>query len=488
MKELRGKKVLVIGLGKSGLAAAKFCATAGARVVASDAKSAGELRGATKSLAGLPIEFVFGACDPDAQGDFDMVVVSPGVPYDLPGLSKARSEGVPVLGEMELAVRSIDRPIVAVTGTNGKSTTTALIGHLLKSAGMRACVAGNIGTPLLDVLDEARRADAVVLEVSSFQIETTPSLAPAIAVFLNATPDHLDRHRSFGAYVECKSRLFSQAAEGGWGVYNAADEVVSQAVMTSRCKLAPFDATGRFMSSRNSRGSSGARAWFEDWSLWVQSEGGARNRYPLKRVRLTGAHNRENMLAALVACEIMGAGPLAAGLESFEGLPHRMEFVCEHDGVRYYDDSKATNVGAAIRAIEDCAEPVILIAGGRAKGAEFSLLAEASRGRVREAVLIGEAANRIEEAFASCVKTRRANSMDEAVRLACRAAGPGDVVLLSPACSSLDMFRDYAERGDEFAKAVRNIDENRKLKTKNKKHKQKIKKQQSRKELSGFCF
>lgn len=451
-EELKGKRVLIVGLGRSGVAAARYCINVGAHVTASDLKSADELGPALKQLAGLPIEFALGGYDPDSPREFDLVVISPGVSPDLPGLSRARSEGVPVVGELDLAVRLLEQPIVAVTGTNGKTTTASLIGHLLAHAGISACVAGNIGQPLLGALDLAARSQVIVLEVSSFQIETSPSLAPWVAVWLNATPDHLDRHKDFRAYVNCKARLFSQVPYGGWGIYNAADPAVSCALMPSQIGLVPFDATG----VDSTRGNNAGRAWSEGQCLCVDLGMGKPNHYSLRNVSLKGAHNRENMLAALAAAEICGAQPVALGraLESFVGLPHRMELVGWHRGVAYYNDSKGTNVGATIRALEDCAKPVVLIAGGRAKGTDFAPLVPLIREKVKRLVLIGEAAGVMESVFSGCTKSVRATSMDQAVGLAVGSATPGDIVLLSPACSSFDMFADYADRGRAFARAV----------------------------------
>jgi UDP-N-acetylmuramoylalanine--D-glutamate ligase len=454
MNELTGKKVLIVGLGRSGIAAARHCAAAGASVTVADAKPADELAGALAALAGLPVRQALGGHDPALPAAHDLVVASPGVPLDAPGFAEARARGVPIVGELELAVRRISRPIVAVTGTNGKTTTTSLIGHLLAAARLRACVAGNIGTPLLDALAEADAADAVVLEVSSFQIDTTPSLAPEVGVWLNVTQDHLDRHGTFENYVASKARLFEQMSEAGYGIYNAADGAVAKAMGSARCRRLPFDATTARAPSSDEGG-----AWSSGGELVVQLPGREAHRYALGRVQLSGVHNRENMLAALLAAELCGAEPalLAEGLATFRGLPHRVELVAEAGGVRYFDDSKGTNVGATIRALEGFAEPVVLIAGGLGKGADFAPLAPAVRGKVKRLVLIGEAAGAIERALAGAAPAVRAASMEEAVAKAAEAAAPGEVVLLSPACASFDMFRDYAHRGECFAAAVRKL-------------------------------
>ncbi len=462
MHDLKDKKVLVIGLGRSGVAAARFCASAGARVTATDKKSAEELSDALASLSAHDIIFSLGSYDSELPAANDLIVISPGVPLDLPGLDAARSRGAEIVGELELAVRCIDTPVIAVTGTNGKTTTTALTGHLLETSGIKACVAGNIGTPLLDVLDDANGSDVVVLEVSSFQIDTAPSLVPHIAIWLNTTQDHLDRHGTFENYVASKARLMERVPSDGFGIYNAADEAVVQASISQRCRLIPFDATGRILGLH--RGgeteSKPGRAWYGDGSLWIHAPGGSPNRYSLADVKLEGPHNRENMLAALMAAELAGADPadLADGLSSFKGLPHRVEFVTEARGVRYYDDSKGTNIGATIRALEGFAEPIVLIAGGLSKGVDFAPLASHVKGKVKKAILIGESALTLQAVLAPHTSTVLAKSMDEAVTIAFRTAEPGDVVLLSPACASFDMFKDYADRGRAFVDAVRALE------------------------------
>lgn len=463
MNHLKDTKILVIGLGKSGLSAARHCAKAGAAVTVTDKKSSDELGEAMAELRGMKIKFELGGHDPNLTSDTELIVISPGVPIDLPWLIEARSHNVPIIGEMELAVRSISKPVIAVTGTNGKTTTTALTGHLLSAAGLSPCVAGNIGTPILDVLEEANKSDYVVLEVSSFQIDTTPSLRPHIAIWLNATADHLDRHGTFENYVASKARLFTQIREEGFGIYNASDEAVARTVVSGRCQLIPFDATGRIFKIGRKAGketSTSGRAWYSDNELWVQTPDGGQNHYSLADVKLEGTHNRENMLAALMAAELTGADPqdLLAGLNSFKGLPHRVEYVTELNGVRYYDDSKGTNVGATIRALEGFAEPVVLIAGGLSKGADFAPLSKYVKGKVKKLILIGEAAAEMEKVLSPYASSVRAKTMDEAVKIAMRSAEPGDVVLLSPACASMDMFKDYADRGRAFVNAVKRLE------------------------------
>ncbi len=449
MHSLKNKKVVVVGLGRSGVAAAGFAARRGAEVTVTDVKSEQDLGEQLRALSAFTLRKRLGGHDASAFEGSDLVVVSPGVALGSPGIAEARRQGIPVVGEMELALGEIAKPIIAVTGTNGKTTTTQLIGHLLGACGIAHCVGGNVGTPLTSLVARASEVDWVVVEVSSFQLETTPSLKPAIAVWLNATPDHLDRHRSFEAYVETKARLFAPLTAESWGIYNAADEVVRNTVIHSKATLIPFDAA-------HARADGG---WYEDGDLWTDIGSRGRYRFGLQKVSLEGRHNRENMLAAILTLLIAGGNveSLQEGLESFRGLSHRMEFVREVGGVRFYDDSKGTNVGATVRALDSFAEPVVLIAGGQDKGADFSQLVPFIKRAVKRMILIGESADAIHGATGDVVPTQLAATMEEAVRLAWDAAEPGDVVLLSPACASFDMFKDYAERGDVFQQAVKTV-------------------------------
>jgi len=453
MNDLKNKNVLIVGLGKSGIAAAKFAAERGAKVTVTDIRSESELKKELKALKDVKMHTHFGNQGDELFEKTDFVVASPGVPTDTPGIVKAISRGVPVVNEMELAVREISTPIIAVTGTNGKTTTTELTGHLLKSCGIKHCVAGNIGTPLVSIVDEANKADWLVLEVSSFQLETMESLKPAVAVWLNATPDHLDRHESFESYVDLKAKLFAPLNNESWGIYNAADEIVEAAVSTSKATLVPFDATGE----RKDGG------WYESGDLWADVGARGRFRFDLRHVILEGRHNRENMLGAILAVLIAGGAhdAIQSGLESFRGLPHRLEFVSEVNGVRFYDDSKATNVGATVRALDAFAEPVVLIAGGQDKGSDFTQLRSWIKEGVKRLVLIGQAADTIQKAIGAATDTVRAQTLDEAVKTAWDSSDPGDVVLLSPACASFDMFKNYAARGDAFKDAVKAITKRR---------------------------
>jgi UDP-N-acetylmuramoylalanine--D-glutamate ligase len=439
LQELSGRRVLVLGLGRSGQSAAAFCAARGADVVAADERALDAL-GPIELPPG--VERVVGEPFPPSR-DFDLVVPSPGVPPARYEKGAAR-----VWGDVELAARALSIPIVAVTGTNGKSTTTCLVEAMLRAAGFRARAAGNLGTPALELVGEP--LDVAVLEVSSFQLETIESFAPHVAVLLNVTPDHLDRHGSFGAYAAAKARIFENQGPEDVAVLNADDAASRTIAPGLEARVFEFGAHGPF-----ERG-----AWLDTGSAVLRSEpAGTLTRLPLDGVALLGAHNRENLLAALCAAVAAGAEPekAFAAAEDFEGLPHRSQSVGRVDGVLYVDDSKATNPSAALRSAEGFGTNLVWIGGGRAKGLDLAPLAEGLRSQLRAAILLGEAAGALEQALGPRVDCHRAASMEAAVRHAHELAQPGDVVLLSPGCSSLDQFRNFEERGDRFQDAVRGL-------------------------------
>ncbi len=446
---LKDKKVVVVGLGRSGVAAAKYASLRGAHVFVSEKRNFSELKDVVSQLQNLRIEYSFGQNDPQLLLNADLIVASPGVPLDICGFNDVRKKGIPIVSELELAVREIEKPIIAVTGTNGKTTTTRLIDHLLSSCGLKTCVGGNIGTALLDLINEANRADWVIAEVSSYQIETTPSLSPKIAVLLNITPDHLDRHISFKKYANIKARLFELLDKESYGIYNVADETVKRSVKKSAAYLIPFDAT----SKRDTGG------WFEKGALWTKIFTEKASKWSLEGVMLKGAHNRENILASIITAVLCGCEKekIQIALKSFRGLSHRIEFVCEYNGVRYYNDSKGTNVGATLAALEYFDEPVILIAGGQDKQTGYEVLIPAVKSKVKLLILLGESKLKMEKDLGKYTKTVLVDTMEEAVDIASQCANAGDVVLLSPACASFDMFKDYAERGDVFVRAVKKI-------------------------------
>jgi UDP-N-acetylmuramoylalanine--D-glutamate ligase len=374
----------------------------------------------------------------------DLVVVSPGVPA-LPELERAEHAGVEIIGELELACRFVTAPIVVVGGTNGKSTTTTLIGVLLRAAGRHAFVGGNLGTPAADAVSQA--FDVVVLEVSSFQLERAPSLHPRVSLLLNVTEDHLDRYPSFTAYAEAKGNAFVNQVPGDTAVVPFGDALTEEQARRGRGDLVSFGRGGDYLVAE---------------AAVLEAESG--ERFDLGSSRLHGRHNHENAAAAIAAVRALGVNAEAVrdGLADFEPLPHRMALVRELSGVRFYDDSKGTNVGASVTALTGLTEDRgVLIAGGRDKQGSYAPLVDALRERGRAVVLLGEAAPKIFDAIGGALPVEHADGMDDAVRRAFRLAQPGDAVLLSPACSSFDMFKSYAERGERFSAAVKTLTEAR---------------------------
>jgi UDP-N-acetylmuramoylalanine--D-glutamate ligase len=436
MEGIANQKILVLGLGATGRSAANFCVARGASVLAADERGEDQFTG-LESLDSR-VDRVFGVPFPDPR-DFDLVVPSPGV-----APKRYRDRAQRVWGDIELAYRSISAPIIAVTGTNGKSTTVRLLEELLCAAGARARAAGNLGTPALELVGEP--LDFAVLEISSFQLETVETFRPAIAAILNITPDHLDRHGSFDAYASTKGRLLANQRDTDTAVLNLDDPTVAALAKNASGRVFPF----------RTQGPASPGAFLDAGAVVLCKEGAAPIRLSLDAMQLTGRHNRENVVAALAAVYAAGVDPVRAAdaLASFANLPHRSEFVGQVRGVRYIDDSKATNPGAAIRSLAEFSENLIWIAGGRDKNLAFGELADAAVKRVRAAVLIGESAKKLEAALAGRVAVCAAASLEEAVQRASQLAQPGGVVLLSPACASQDQFRDFQERGERFRAAV----------------------------------
>jgi UDP-N-acetylmuramoylalanine--D-glutamate ligase len=434
--ELLGARVLVLGLGISGVSAARYCAERGAKVVAADEGPG------PRELPALPagVDVRLAAPFPDPR-DFDLVVPSPGVPRER-WAGRARR----ALGDVELAYRALRVPIVAVTGTNGKSTTVRLAEAMLRAAGLRAEAAGNLGVPALELVGKA--LDVAVLEVSSFQLEAVEELRPRVAVVLNVTEDHLDRHGSLEAYAATKARLFARQQPEDTAIGNADDPWARKLVDGGRAR--------RLLFSRSAPPRAAAGAWLEAGAIALAA-GGPPQRLSLDDFAGAPLPPAENVLAALLAATAAGAEPRRAltALADFRSLPHRLETVAVVNGVAYVDDSKATNPGAACFALESQAAPVLWIAGGRDKQLCFDELAERARGRVRVALLVGEAADKIARSLEGRVPCERSGTVEAAVARAAELARPGEVVLLAPGCASFDQFRSYAERGERFAAAVR---------------------------------
>lgn len=442
MLDVNGKRVVVVGLGTSGVAACRLLAARGARVVATDAKKRDQVSAEVHALEGQGISLVLGGHAGAKLDEADLVVVSPGVPM-FAELSAAERKGVRIWGEVELAVQALAKPapVVAIGGTNGKSTTTSLVGALLERAGKRTFVGGNLGEPLAAHVDEP--FDVVVLEVSSFQMERVEAFRPKVSVLLNVSPDHLDRYSGEQAYADAKGNAFARQTPDELAVVLAGDDVCLRQAKRGQARILTFGPDG-------------------DVSVRPDAIVDGDIVYPRSSIRLQGGHNALNVAAALAAIRPFAIDPslIRDVLSTFEGLAHRMAFVRERRGVRFYDDSKGTNVGAAVTAVRGISETqVVLVAGGRDKGGSYAPLVDALRERGRGAVLIGEAKELIARAIGDAVPVRTAASMDEAVARSAELARPGDAVLLSPACSSFDMFRDYKERGDAFVRAVMELPE-----------------------------
>jgi UDP-N-acetylmuramoylalanine--D-glutamate ligase len=440
MATFEDKKVLVVGLARSGLAAASFLRRRGALVTMTDRLPEVELGVAVEQARRLGCSLALGGHPQELFTRADLIVLSPGVPLDLPQLMAARAGGVPVTGEFELACRHLSLPMVAVTGTNGKTTTTTLIGDMLKRSGRSVFVGGNIGNPLISLLEEAEMPELAVVEVSSFQLDIMEIFHPWVAVLLNITEDHLDRYPSFDAYVASKCLVFARQSEEDVAVLPADDPLIM-----GRC--APRSRRLLFSRHRSS-----ADAYLNGNRLVRRGAGGKIHSYDLGGWQLAGHHNLENLLASVLAATAVGASPDAVQetINEFRGLPHRLELVHRWRGIRFYNDSKGTNVDAVVRSLESFTEPIVLIAGGRDKGGSYGPLVPLVRDRVKMLVLMGESRFLMAKALGHLTCTVVVGAMGDAVQVAIRAAVPGDVVLLSPACSSFDLYQNYAARGEHF--------------------------------------
>jgi UDP-N-acetylmuramoylalanine--D-glutamate ligase len=448
MMELKGKKVLVVGLGKSGLAAALFLRHRGAQVTVSDIRSAEALAKDIPALLEEGINVEAGGHGLLTFRRQDLIVVSPGVPLETPELLQAKSFGRPVIGELELAARFLKGKILAVTGSNGKTTTTSLLGEILEKAGLPTLVGGNIGVPVVALIEESTDLTWSVLEVSSFQLETTDQFHPAIAVILNITPDHLDRHGTFENYALAKERIFASQDERDYVVLNADNLRAAAAAERSRARVYWFS-----IEHAVDQG-----AWVEGGEIMFRSakDAPAETVMPLIGIPLKGEHNVENVLAAVCAARLAGASAEAirAGVENFKAVEHRLEYVATLNGVEFYNDSKATNVDATAKAIAAFPANIHLILGGKDKNSDYTQLFDLLRARVRAVYTIGSAAAKIESQLRGVVSIHSCETLDKAVSAIAAAAHPGDVVLLAPACSSFDQFESYEHRGRIFKELV----------------------------------
>lgn len=437
----REQKVVVVGAGLSGLAACRFAISHGAQVVLSDRRRADQISG----LDGLDdrVTFDFGGHNETLFTTADLIVLSPGVPLTIPPLQAATAAGVPIWGEVELASRQLSCPILAITGTNGKSTTTELMGQMLQACDYRVFIGGNIGVPLIEAA--AQPFDYVVAELSSFQLETIDQFRPRYAAMLNISVDHLDRYPSMDAYIAAKQQIFRNQTAGDVAILNADDPQVMAMDTTCRARIVMFSSQRRLESGIS---------YADGCIYWV--DGDDQQTFDCAQLQLSGLHNIENVMVALVPVLLEGADRQKAWCAacSFSGLPHRMVKVRCLDGVDWYNDSKGTNLGSVEKSVAGLSSPLTLIAGGKDKGGDYRQIREILNGRVTALVLIGEAADLMEKAWGDLCPVYRPATMVEAVELAQQITAPGGQVLLSPGCSSFDMFRSFEERGDCFTQAV----------------------------------
>jgi UDP-N-acetylmuramoylalanine--D-glutamate ligase len=443
--DLSGKRVLVVGLARTGLVTALFSAGYGARVTATDERPEAALAETGEKLRAAGVKLELGGHVSGSFLDQDLIVVSPGVRANLPELQAARKKNIPVWSEIELAWRFLRGKLVAITGSNGKTTTTALVAHILKTSNIPTLIGGNIGTPLLALVEASTDPTVTVAEISSFQLETIEAFRPEIGVLLNLTPDHLDRHGTFEEYARAKIRMFENQLERDIAVLNADDPEI-----TKRMPAKPHI----FWFSRQKRVANGA--FLRDNEIIFRNEGSEAALARRDQIPLRGEHNVENVLAACAAAYLAGATPaaIASGVKSFRGVEHRLEFVAEISGVQFYNDSKATNVDAAMKAVQAFPGPLLVILGGKDKGSPYTPLCDLLHERARMALLIGEASEKIAADLQGAVEINQAGNLERAVEIATEHAQPGDTVLLAPACSSFDQFENYEQRGRVFKELV----------------------------------
>ena len=440
--------MLVVGLGKSGVAAAHFLQQRGARVTVSDSKAEAQLRSEIPGLLENGIVVETGGHGERTFRDQELIVISPGVPYDVPQLVQARQLGVPVIGEVELGSRFLQGKIVAITGSNGKTTTTTLTGEILEHGGKEVLVGGNIGRPVIAMAPESKPETWNVLEISSFQLETIEKFRPHIAAILNITADHLDRHRSMETYIAAKARVFENQSQEDFAVLNADDAVCAElGKKLKRPRVAWFTRKHNDLESG---------AFVRGGKIFVRNVAKEAEIMPVSEIPLKGAHNLENVLAAACMAALAGCAPerIREAVRDFKAVEHRLEFVATIHGVQYYNDSKATNVDATIKAIESFPSNLHLVLGGKDKGSDYTVLKDLLRERVKRVYTIGAAAEKIESQIAGAAPIEPTGTLEAAVRRAAELAQPGDIVVLAPACASFDQFENYEHRGRVFKQAV----------------------------------
>ena len=446
--ELRKKRVLVVGLARTGVATALFCAAHNAIVTATEARPESQLGDVPAKLREAGVTLELGGHSEKTFLAQDLIIPSPGVSANAPFLSAARSKRITIWSEIELAYRFLEGKLIAITGSNGKTTSTTLVHHILKNAGVQALLAGNVGTPLISLVDSMSAATVAVVELSSFQLELIERFRPDIGVFLNLTPDHLDRHKTMEAYTAAKVRLFENQTELDAAVLNQ-DDSMSSAYAPPKPQVFWFSRMHDIKQGACLRG---------DDILVVR---GREEEFVMKKneIPLPGNHNLENVLAAIITARLadVDAKSIGDAVRSFQGVEHRLEFVAEIRGVRYYNDSKATNVDATLKALDAFPGRILIILGGKDKGSDYSVLHTPLREKAILALLIGAAADKIESQITGSVAIERAGTLQRAVEIASQAAKSGDIVLLAPACASFDQFQNYEQRGHVFKELVHDL-------------------------------
>jgi UDP-N-acetylmuramoylalanine--D-glutamate ligase len=464
MMNLKDKKIVVVGLGRTGLATARFLHQKGARVLVADTADETQLGDPVRVLREMGVALELGPHRTASFQDADLIVVSPGVSHTIEPIEQARSLGIPLMGEVELASRFIKEPIVAVTGTNGKTTTTELLGQMLKNSGISVFVGGNIGNPLIEYAGSDQKNQVVAAEISSFQLDTIDSFRAQVSVLLNISADHLDRYPNFEAYADSKMRIFSNQQAGDVAVLNGSDPLIrtkTKAIKSQRLFFPALEADeqGAVLNGKRIILNLDKLKRIQPEIRIPHSAFRIQEYLDIAKIRLLGRHNFENACAASLAALASGATleGIQKTLDHFKGLAHRLELIGTVNGVDYYNDSKATNVDGVIRALDSFSKPVVLLMGGRDKGSDFSVLRDHIRAHAKELIVMGEAAEAIRAALGQLLPTKVAASMQEAVTAAFEDADPEDVVLFSPGCASFDWYSNYAERGDDFRRAVEEI-------------------------------
>jgi len=457
MSKYKGKKVLIVGFGLSGVAVAKYMAKQGAKITVTDLKQKNELQESINACGDMKIEWEFGKHNTKTFEAAELIIVSPGIPPTLEGLVEAKRKGIPVVSEVELAANALKEPLIAITGTNGKTTVTTLIGEMFKADEKPAYVGGNIGKPLLDYVTSEEKVDYVIAELSSFQLDITEKLTPALAVFTNLEQDHLDRYGDMPTYINSKKRLLKFCDRNSFVVLNYDDPALVEFANENNSKLLWFTKTNPMTVGGTFAENFVGCYYNRETRQIVARLNGKEEVYDLTQFRLFGEHNRENLMSAICAARSMSVSQKAIQqvINTFRGVAHRLEFVRKKDGVFFFNDSKGTNVMSVKRSLESFSQnPVILIAGGKDKNMDFAPLIEPVQKKCKILILVGEAKEKINRAIGDFAETYLVGTFEEAVLLAYQKSRSGDIILLSPGCSSYDMFRNFEERGDYFKKLV----------------------------------